>query len=97
MSRCRFVLDHQADYPVVRLCRLAGVARSTFYAWCSRPRSARAVSNEPLLAQITEAHQASRGTYGRVLGQLERRPHCLKASQCAQTGASSPTSDSLIA
>jgi transposase InsO family protein len=68
-------LDHQADYPVVRLCRLAGVARSTFYAWCSRPRSARAVANEALLEQITEIHQASRGTYGRLrmLGQLERR------------------------
>jgi putative transposase len=75
VSRCRFVLDHQADYPVVRLCRLAGVARSTFYAWCSRPRSARAVANEALLEEITEIHQASRGTYGRIrmLGQLERR------------------------
>ncbi len=75
MSRCRFVRDHQADYPVVRLCRLAGVARSTFYAWRSRRPSQRALANEVLLEQISEIHQASRGTYGRVrmLGQLERR------------------------
>jgi len=73
--RRRFVRDHQADYPVKTLCRLVGVSRSGFYAWRSRPPSARALANERLLAEIREIHERSRGTYGRVrmLGQLERR------------------------
>ena len=75
MSRCRFVRDHQADYPVARLCVLAGLSRSSFYAWRSRPPSARQVANERLLEQMIEIYEASRGTYGRVrmLGQLARR------------------------
>jgi transposase InsO family protein len=75
VSRCRFVEDHQADYPVSRLCKLAGVSRSGFYAWRCRTPSARALANERLLGEIREIHERSRGTYGRVkiLGQRERR------------------------
>lgn len=75
MSRCRFVEDHQAAYPVSRLCTLAGVPRSSFYAWRCRPLSARELANEQLLGEIREIHERSRGTYGRVkiLGQLARR------------------------
>lgn len=86
MSRCRFVRDQQADYPVARLCRLAGVSRSTFYAWRARPLSAREVANRALLEQISEIHEASRGTYGRVrmLGQLERRGACANHKRVAR-------------
>jgi putative transposase len=75
VSRCRFVEDHQADYPVSRLCALAGVSRSGFYAWRCRRPSKRALANDRLLDEIREIHERSRGTYGRVkiLGQLERR------------------------
>jgi transposase InsO family protein len=75
VSRCRFVEDHRAVYPVSRLCRLAGVSRSGFYAWLGRPRSARALANERLLGEIREIHERSRGTYGRVriVGQLHQR------------------------
>jgi transposase InsO family protein len=75
VSRFRFVLDHQAGFPVKRLCRLAGVSRSGFSAGVSRPASARQRANEALLGVIREVHEASRGTYGRVriMGQLRRR------------------------
>lgn len=75
MSRCRFVEDHQADYAATRLCKLAGVSRSGFYAWRCRTPSKRALANDWLLAEIRDIHERSRGTYGRVkiLGQLERR------------------------
>jgi putative transposase len=75
VSRCRFVSDQQADYPVARLCRLIGVSRSTFYAWRERPPSPRHVANEALLEEIRVIHEASRCTYGRIrmLGQLRRR------------------------
>ena len=35
MNRFQFVADHQARYGVKRLCRIVGVARSSFYYWRS--------------------------------------------------------------
>jgi putative transposase len=73
----RFVDDHQADYRVTDLCRVAGVCRSGFYAWKTRGVSARSVANAELLVEIREIHAQSRCTYGspRVFGQLRRRGH----------------------
>lgn len=48
----RFVDDHQADYRIVDLCRVGGVSRSSYYAWRSRPLSARAAADVELLDQI---------------------------------------------
>jgi transposase InsO family protein len=75
VSGFRFVDDHQADYRVTDLCRVAGVKRSSFYAWKSRPASPRQLANEVLLVEIREIHETSRRTYGapRVCGQLRRR------------------------
>ena len=75
MSRFRFVHDHRDLYEVKRLCALAEVSRSGYYAWASRPPSARATANAAVLAEICEIHQLSRGTYGRprICGQLRRR------------------------
>jgi transposase InsO family protein len=71
----RFVEDHQAEYRITDLCRVAGVSRSGFYAWRERPLSARAQANAVLLDEIREIHEASRRTYGapRVKGQLRHR------------------------
>ncbi len=75
MSCFRFVEDHQAGYPVKRLCTLLEVSRSGFYAWRDRPPSPRAVQDEELAVDIRAIHERSRGTYGapRVHGQLARR------------------------
>ena len=75
MSRFRFVEDHRDVYDVKRLCRLAEVSTSGFYAWRKRPPSLRAVADDELLEQIREIHHESRRTYGapRVHGQLRRR------------------------
>ena len=75
MSRFRFVADHQAGYPVKRLCELVEVSRSGFYAWRDRPPCQRAVDDEDLTVEIRAIHERSRGTYGapRVEGQLRRR------------------------
>lgn len=77
MSRFRFVDDHRHLYEVKRLCELAEVSRSGFYAWKTRPPSARQVANDELLVEIRDIHETSRGTYGRprVCGQLRRRGH----------------------
>ena len=71
----RFVSEHQADYQVTALCRIAGVSRSSFYAWSTRPPSPRAQADAVLLEDIREIHSQSRRTYGapRIAGQLRRR------------------------
>jgi len=60
----RFVDEHQAEYRITDLCRVASVSRSSSYAWKQRPLSPRAVANAQLLEEIRGIHTASRGTYG---------------------------------
>jgi putative transposase len=62
--RFRFVEDHRADYPVRVLCAALGISPSGFYAWRSRPESARAAENKVLLEQIRQVHGDSGGRYG---------------------------------
>jgi len=64
MSRYRFIQEGKAVYAVTLLCRVAGVARSAYYAWARRGVSARAQSDALLAEQIAAAHTRSRGTYG---------------------------------
>ena len=40
------------------------MSRSGYYAWASRPESARAVEDRAVAAEIRAAHEASRGRYG---------------------------------
>ena len=55
---------HQGTHRVATVCRVRGVSASGYYAWQSRPCSARAQADQPLLAQIRTIHDRSRGTYG---------------------------------
>ena len=59
-----FIHDHVADYPIQVMCEVLGVSRSGYYAWASRPESARAVEDRAVAAEIRTAHEASRGRYG---------------------------------
>jgi putative transposase len=60
---------HQATHPITTLCRVLGVSASGYYAWTTRPASARATADAALSAQIRAIYERSRGTYG------ERRLH----------------------
>jgi len=51
-------------HPIATLCRLLEVSASGYYAWCTRPVSARAQADTTLLDQIQVIHARSRGTYG---------------------------------
>ena len=75
MTGFRFVQDHQAEYRVTDLCRVAEVSRSSFYAWSTRPPSVREQANDELLVKIRDIHERSRRTYGapRVCGELRRQ------------------------
>ncbi len=64
MSAFRFVEVEKAVFPVSTMCRVLGVSSSGYHAWRRRPPSARAVSDQRLLALITAIHTRSRGTYG---------------------------------
>lgn len=60
------------------MCRVLGVSASGYYSWRGRPVSQRAQQDERLVRQITQIHQAGRGTYGspkihQVLGQMGYR------------------------
>jgi putative transposase len=82
VSRYRFIAAEKATYPVAILCRVLGVSRASFYAWCDRGPSAREQTDQQLLEQIRRIHRASRGTYGapRVHAEL-RDDHGMRVSR----------------
>jgi len=60
----KFMADHESEFRIQRMCRVLGVGRSGYYAWCSRSASQRLQEDEVLLVKIQKEHQISRGTYG---------------------------------
>jgi putative transposase len=64
VSRYRCIAAEKASYPLALLCRVLGVARAGYYAWCCRGLSARARANATLTAALVQLHAASRQTYG---------------------------------
>jgi putative transposase len=59
--------------PVEVACRVLDVSTSGYYAWRSRPPSARAIRHIWLTDRIAEIHQRSRGTYGALRVHAELR------------------------
>lgn len=55
---------HQARHRIATLCRMLGVSRSGYYAWLTRPASARATTDALLTKQLHGIHACTRGTYG---------------------------------
>jgi putative transposase len=64
VTRFAFIDQEKANYDVAVLCRLLKVSRSGFYAWLSRPPSARAVADGVLTEQIRTAFKDNRKVYG---------------------------------
>jgi len=64
---------HQAEFPIRAMARALRVSVSGYYAWRSRPASARAQMDAVLLRRIRTIYAASRGTYGapRVHAELQ--------------------------
>lgn len=62
--RYQFVRDNEGQFAVRSLCRVMEVAPSGFYAWRTRPQSARASATDTLVKQIKAASETSRQTYG---------------------------------
>ncbi|SCE52697.1 hypothetical protein GA0115245_145618, partial [Streptomyces sp. di188] len=62
----RLIYAEKANHPVVLLCRVRKVARSSYYAWRGgeAARRERQVADDALAHEITVLHIASRHTYG---------------------------------
>ena len=59
-----FIAKHRGIWPAGWLCGALGVSRGGFYAWLTRPRSARARRDEALAAKVRASVLASDRTYG---------------------------------
>jgi putative transposase len=59
------VKSHQAKYRIATMCRMLEISASGYYAWSTRPPSARALSDLMLGDRIEALWRESRGTYGR--------------------------------
>ena len=59
-----FIEQHARTWPVRLMCRVLGVSPSGFYAWRSRPESARSASNRQLLDDVQRIHAAHHRRYG---------------------------------
>jgi transposase InsO family protein len=69
------IQHEEATHAVRTMCRALGVSTSGYYAWRSRPASARATEDRRLSVAIRAIHRESRGTYGapRVHAELRER------------------------
>ena len=59
-----FIARHRGIWAVDWMCEALGVSRGGFYAWLTRPRSARSHSDEELSARVRASFLASDRTYG---------------------------------
>ena len=59
-----FIAKHRGIWPVAWMCDALGVSRSGFFAWLSRPPSARSRSDEVVGATVRRSFLMSDRTYG---------------------------------
>jgi transposase InsO family protein len=59
-----FIEEHLTEFPVDVSCDVLAVSRSGYYAWLSRPQSARAKRREELAGKIAAVHERNRKVYG---------------------------------
>lgn len=59
-----FIKHHESNYSVTQLCRVMSVTRNGYYAWRTRPDSARARSNARLDVLIKASFAEHKSRYG---------------------------------
>jgi len=81
-----FVHAEKAYFPIAALCRLLGVSRQGYYAYATRPPSARTIADQQLGAHVQQLFKASEERYGspRILGATARPSStCFRARSSA--------------
>ncbi len=64
MTRCWFVDDHRADYPVKRLCELVELPRATFYWWANSTLRNESLMTPAWRTRSSRSTKRGGGTYG---------------------------------
>jgi len=84
--RYGFIEAHRTRFAVVTMCRVLMVSKAGYYAWRTRPRSARAQQNAQLVQAIRVVHAASARTYGspRMHRELAARGHPCSENRVAR-------------
>ncbi len=85
-----FIRDHAGRWPVRLMCRVLEASASGYYAWRSRPESARAIANRALLADVRRLHAEHHGRYGsprmhaalRAEGRMASRGRVARLMRC---------------
>ena len=62
--RFQFIQDHGDEFPVTHMCKVLKVSHSGYYAWQTRPVSARERANQKLFEKIKTVYNDHQGTYG---------------------------------
>lgn len=62
--RFQFIDEHQEEFPVRRMCNELNVSSSGYYAWRTRPASAREMANQELYNKIEVVYNDNHGVYG---------------------------------
>lgn len=92
--RYRVIQEHDRRYPIRVMCRALAVSAAGYYAWRSRPESARSSQTRTLLSAIRVIHRESRETYGspRIWNALVKQGHrvgeCQRSSNNPQVWSS---------
>ena len=78
--RYRVIPEHDRRDPIRLMCRALAVSPAGYYAWRTRPASARAAANQALLTELRQLHHDSRRTYGspRMWRELVERGRTVK-------------------
>ena len=59
-----YIKNHRDEFNVAALCNVFDVTAAGFYAWLTRPQSARALRAHALSEQILAVHHDTKGIYG---------------------------------
>jgi transposase-like protein len=62
--RYQMIQEYDRRYPIRLMCRALAVSPAGYYAWRTRPVSARSVANQTLLTELCLLHHESRQPYG---------------------------------
>ncbi len=62
--RYRVIQEHDRRDRIRLMCRVLAVSAAGYYAWRSRPESARSIQARMLLSAIRVVHQESREIFG---------------------------------
>lgn len=84
--RYTVIEQHRGQYSVRRMCRVLKVSPSGYYAWCSRPESARAREDRRLRVKVREIFLQSGRTYGspRIAAALRARGESCSKNRVAR-------------